>query len=164
MFARKNQDILTPHYAKLVDHADPSDSKDGGPEDEDFFSLKRLDHDLPSTSDLPGHSDLSKRKLRLLKSKKALAKSGPQGHKLVFDDDGQAHEVYEFKEWEEAGGDEEGKQFMNKEIGKMRQADVHDKEEAKDKKREKKRKRKEREQEEVRRVSWNLLSLTLWNF
>lgn len=148
MFARKNQDILTLHYGKLVNH-DDSDAGVGEDDDGDFFSLKRVDHDLPSTSNLPTHSDLSKRKMRLLKSKKALVKSGPQGHKLVFDEEGEGHEVYEFKEWEETGGAEEEQQFMSKEIGKMMRADVHDKEEAKDKKREKKRKRKEREQEEV---------------
>jgi ATP-dependent RNA helicase DDX10/DBP4 len=149
MFARKNRGILSSHYTKLVDHEDsffPNHADTNNDEDEDFFSLKRVDHDLPNVS---AHSDLSKRKLRLLKSKKALAKAGPQGHKLVFDDEGQAHEVYEFAEWKESTGEEDGKKFMDKEIGRMRQADIHDKEEAKDKKREKKRKRKEREQGEV---------------
>lgn len=152
MFARKNQGILSSHYTKLVDREDSyflNNPDTENAEDEDFFSLKRVDHDLPNVSDLPAHSELSKRKLRLLKSKKALAKAGSQGHKLVFDDEGQAHEVYEFAEWKESTGEEDGKKFMDKEIGRMRQADVHDKQEAKDKKKEKKRKRKEREQGEV---------------
>ncbi|PIL37625.1 hypothetical protein GSI_01319 [Ganoderma sinense ZZ0214-1] len=86
-------------------------------------------------------------------SKKALAKSGPRGHKLVFDDAGDAHEVYELKDAGEVfvGGKEEvmeaGRRFAESERGKLRAADVEDKAEAKEKKREKKRKRKERERE-----------------
>jgi ATP-dependent RNA helicase DDX10/DBP4 len=152
MFSRKNQNILSSHYTKLVDRASPHPSRsanDGEDPEDEFFALKRIDHDLPAASDQLVHSDLSKRKIRMLKSKKAMAKSGPQGHKLVFDDEGQAHEIYEFKEWREGTDHEDGKQFIAKEIGRMRQADVHDKEEAKEKKREKKRKRKDREKEEV---------------
>jgi len=148
MFSRKNQTILSSHYSKLIEQDETSGFDAGDNEDEDFFSLKRADHDLPI--DLAEHCDLSKRKIRMMKSKKALAKAGPRGTKLVFDEEGQAHALYEFKDANEVDVEGEGADFLRKEIGKMRRADVDDKAVAKEKKREKKRKRKEREREEVR--------------
>jgi ATP-dependent RNA helicase DDX10/DBP4 len=147
MFGRKNQTILSSHYGKLVEQDETPESNAGDNDDDDFFSLKRADHDLPT--DLTAHSDLSKRKIRMMKSKKALAKAGPRGTKLVFDEDGQAHELYEFKDVNDVDVQGDGAEFMRKEIGKMQRADVDDKAVAKEKKREKKRKRKEREREEV---------------
>ena len=149
MFGRKNQTILSSHYSKLVEQEPSTSGFDVGDkdEDEDFFSLKRVDHDLPA--DLVEHSDLSKRKIQMMKSKKALAKAGPRGTKLVFDEDGQAHAIYEFKDMEDVDVELDRVEFMEKEVGKMRRADVDDKAVAKEKKREKKRKRKEREREEV---------------
>ena len=148
MFGRKNQTILSSHYGKLVEEDEAPELNGGdGNDGEDFFSLKRVDHDLPT--DLAEYSDLSKRKIRMMKSKKALAKSGPRGTKLVFDEDGQAHELYEFKDAKDVDVERDGAEFMRKEIRKMQRADVDDKEVAKEKKREKKRKRKEREREEV---------------
>jgi len=148
MFGRKNQTILSSHYGKLVEQdGTPGSNGRDNDDDEDFFSLKRADHDLPT--DLAEYSDLSKRKIRMMKSKKVLAKSGPRGTKLVFDEDGQAHELYEFRDAEDVDVERDGAEFMRKEIGKMQRADVDDKEIAKEKKREKKRKRKEREREEV---------------
>ena len=151
MFGRKNQTILSSHYGKLVEQDEtpvPSGGDNG--DDEDFFSLKRADHDLPT--DLAEYSDLSKRKIRMMKSKKALAKAGPRGTKLVFDEDGRAHELYEFKDAKDVDVERDGTEFMRKEIGKMQRADADDKVAAKEKKREKKRKRKEREREEVSRT------------
>ena len=150
MFGRRNQTILSSHYSKLVEQDEGSvlNPKDNDGSDEDFFSLKRADHDLPT--DLAEHSDLSKRKIRMMKSKKALAKAGPRGTKLVFDEDGRAHQVYEFRDAKDVDVERDGAEFMEKEIGKMQRADLDDKAVAKEKKREKKRKRKEREREEVR--------------
>lgn len=150
MFGRKNQTILSSHYGKLIEQDEPSTSGFGAgdeDEDEDFFSIKRADHDLPA--ELVEHSDLSKRKIRMMKSKKALAKAGPRGTKLVFDEDGQAHAIYEFKDMRDVDVERDGAEFMKQEIGRMQRADVDDKAVAKEKKREKKRKRKEREREEV---------------
>ena len=148
MFGRKNQTILSSHYNKLVEQDETSGlNPEDNDDDEDFFSLKRADHDLPT--DLVGHSDLSKRKIRMMKSKKALAKAGPRGTKLVFDDDGQAHQLYEFKDMKDIDVERDGAEFMEKEIGKMQRADLDDKAVAKEKKKERKRKRKEREREEV---------------
>ena len=148
MFGRKNQTILSSHYGKLVEQDEtPGSNGVDNDDDQDFFSLKRADHDLPT--DLAEYSDLSKRKIRMMKSKKALAKTGPRGTKLIFDEDGQAHELYEFKDAKDVDVERDGAEFMRKEIGRMQRADVDDKEVAKEKKREKKRKRKEREREEV---------------
>ena len=85
-------------------------------------------------------------------SKKAIAKGGPRGSKLVFDEEGKPHEIYEMKSTEEVfkGRDdvkEAGRQFAEAERGKLKDADVVDRAVAKEKKREKKRKRKDRERE-----------------
>lgn len=148
MFERKNQNILSEHYTKLVDH---SLDRDADSEDE-FITLKRADHELPGNDELPESDFISKRKLKMATSKKALAKSGPKGNKLVFDDDGNPHEIYEMKTAEEVfkGVDdvkEAGRKFVEGERGRLKEADVVDKAQAKEKKREKKRKRKERERE-----------------
>lgn len=159
MFGRKNQTILSSHYSQLVVRDEPSASGShvGDKDDnEDFFSLKRADHDLPV--DLVEHPGLSKRKVRMMKSKKALAKAGPKGTKLVFDDNGQAHAIYEFKGVEDVDVDRDGAEFMKKEIGKMQRADVDDRAVAREKKREKKRKRKEREREVSLRINYSDLS------
>lgn len=145
MFERKNQNILTEHYAKLIDHEPEDDDGD------DFITLKRSDHDL--TDEIPlDEGNLSKRKLKLGNAKRAIAKLGV-GQKLVFDDEGKPHEMYELadaEDWYKAKGglvgvQEEGQKFAEEERVKMRATDVVDKGEAREKKREKKRKRKEKE-------------------
>ncbi len=146
MFERKNQNILSEHYTKLVDHDADGDSED------EFITLKRADHDLDDGMALPESEFTSKRKQKLALSKKALGKYGGKGHKLVFDDEGNPHEVYEMKDVTDVFKDERevmeaGRQFAEAERGKMKEVDVVDKAEAKEKKREKKRKRKERERE-----------------
>lgn len=148
MFERKNQNILSEHYSKLIDHGD------AGNEEEDFIMLKRADHDLDLPTSIehdPDVENLSKRKLKLSRTKRMTAKYGQLGHKLVFDDEGNPHEVYEmvnpdefYKHGTEAVK-EAGRTFAEGEKGKMKSADVTDKQEAKEKRKEKKRKRKERE-------------------
>ena len=150
MFERKNQNVLSSHYSKLIEHDSTSDDGDS---DDEFITLKRADHDLPESEMLPlDSSDLSKRKLKLGKAKQAIAKNGV-AKKLIFDDAGKPHEVYEMADpdaWYEAkgglvGAKKEGQLFAQEEGLKMRAADVTDKQEARDKKRDKKRKRKEKE-------------------
>jgi ATP-dependent RNA helicase DDX10/DBP4 len=152
MFERKNQTVLSSHYSKLIEHESPSNDDDEKTDDE-FITLKRADHDLPESKMLPlDSSDLSKRKLKLGKAKQAIAKNGV-AKKLVFDDAGKPHEIYEMADpdaWYEAkgglvGAKKEGQLFAQQEGLKMRVADVADKQEARDKKRDKKRKRKEKE-------------------
>ncbi|TBU45315.1 DEAD-domain-containing protein [Dichomitus squalens] len=148
LFERKNQNILSEHYNKLVDHSADGAGSDS---DDDFITLKRADHELEDDA-LRESEYKSKRQQKTALSKKALAKKGPRGRKLVFDDSGQAHEMYELKDTQEVFKDadevmEAGRRFAESERGKLKEADVADKAEAKEKKREKKRKRKERERE-----------------
>lgn len=147
-------------------------------EDEDFLSVKRRyeagDEDLNvgSSSDeddekeQQDRKDLktihvdgrdeplvidSKRREKLLKSKKQLLKYKGKGTRLVYDDEGNAHELYEMEDEKDfqARGDakEQQAKFLAEEGERTRQADVEDKEQAKQKKREKKEKRKARERE-----------------
>lgn len=145
MFERKNQSILSEHYTKLVEHDDADDG-------DDIITLKRVDHDLPDESEVPQDNFISKRKQKMGNSKKALAKYGEKGHRLVFDEEGNPHEVYELKDVAEVFKDAQevmdaGREFAEGERGKLKEADVADKARVKEKKREKKRKRKERERE-----------------
>jgi len=147
MFERKNRGVLSEHYNKLVDHG--SEAED---EDEDFITLKRADHDLPSTlSALPVEENTSNRRRRAIVSKKGQIKYGGLPTRVVFDDDGVAHQVLEMKAVEEVFGKgdaknaalEAGRAFSAKERTKMGEVDKKDKAEAKEKRKEKKRKRKD---------------------
>ena len=147
MFERKNQSILSKHFNKMVDRDSDHGDDDS---DDDFITLKRADHELEGDSQ--EHTFVSKRQEKLAGTKKAVTKYGTRGTKLVFDDEGEAHELYEMKSAEEVfkGADEvkeAGRKFAESERSRLKDADVLDKAEAKEKKREKKRKRKERERE-----------------
>jgi len=93
----------------------------------------------------------SKRREKLLKSKKKLLKFKGKGTKLIFDDEGNAHELYEMEDEEafKARGDakEQQAKFLAEETQRTQAADLEDKAVAKEKKREKKEKRKARERE-----------------
>jgi ATP-dependent RNA helicase DDX10/DBP4 len=150
MFERTNQNILSEHYGKLVDRTG-DDLIGFGDEEEDFITLKRANHELPPSLQDPNivTENLSKRKRRALASKKALAKNAPNfASKLIFDEDGNAHNAYtmendvEFRKGDVAAA---GRVFAETERAKLKDADVQDKQLAKEKKQEKKRKRKERE-------------------
>ncbi|CAE6506005.1 unnamed protein product [Rhizoctonia solani] len=158
MFERKNQGILSEHYTKLVDHEDNE-----ADQDDDFITLKRANHDLPDDKSRStqqstllnqiDHEDISQRKLKIGQSKRAMLKYKSGGTKLVFDDDGGAHPLYEMQDdtafKQEAAGDVigAGKAYVDQVRTKMRDEDMVDKQEAREKKKEKKRKRKAREQE-----------------
>ncbi|ORY70627.1 P-loop containing nucleoside triphosphate hydrolase protein [Leucosporidium creatinivorum] len=158
MFNRKSQTILSDHYTKLIDHSD-SDSgeedtltagaKDDG--DDDFITLKRADHDIID-SELPTSHNLSKRKLKMGQSKKAMLSSHGNPSKLVFDDEGKSHELYELIGEDEFKADGDAKaqreKFVEAEREALKKADVLDKERAKEKRREKKRKHRDMEESE----------------
>ncbi|KAI5294049.1 ATP-dependent RNA helicase dbp4 [Ascosphaera acerosa] len=171
MFERKNQDILTEHYNKLVLDETEDKSNAAAPdadEGDDFLAVKRTfaagDEALGALPagdvaeakkvkavPLPGAEPLlidSKRRQKLLESKKKLLKYKGKGSKLVFDDDGTAHEIYELEDEDafRAKGDaeEQRAKFLELEAERQRLADIRDKEIAKQKKRELKEKRKER--------------------
>ncbi|KAH8116475.1 DEAD-domain-containing protein [Phellopilus nigrolimitatus] len=147
MFERKNQNILSEHYTKLIDHS--ADDVVGDDDDDDFITLKRADHGLPDS--LPISEMLSKRKQKMGQSKKAMLKHHGLGEKLLFDDEGRAHQLYEMREVDEEfeGKDvlQEARDFAEGERGKLKEANVQDKEEAREKRKEKKCKRKDRERE-----------------
>lgn len=130
MFERKNQGILSEHYNKLVDHTVDGDLND----EEDFITLKRVDHDLEDPT--ANNYELSKRKLKMGQSKKAMLKFKSNSTKIVFDDEGVAHDAYEMEDDEEfRKGDalEAGRAFAEEERGKMKEIDLVDKELAKEK-------------------------------
>ncbi|KAK2871585.1 ATP-dependent RNA helicase dbp4 [Arthroderma sp. PD_2] len=178
MFERRNQDVFTEHYTKLIyEDAEAGDSNKTGDAtanaDDDFLAVKRryeVDEDVddPSTKDshgmkikkvaggvravqIDGKDPLlidSNRREKLLQSRKKLLKYKNPGKKLVYDDDGNPHEIYELEDEDDfkRRGDAEAQRakFLELETERARLADVRDKEIAKQKKREKKEQRRER--------------------
>lgn len=188
IFERRNQDVLSEHYSKLISEGDltkksddHADSNGGDDDDGDFLSVKRKfdvgdeklgalsenddDDDNHAAADdkggtdkpgvkkveIAGHDPLiidSKRREKLLKSKKNLLKYKGKGSKLVYDDDGNAHEIYELEDEEafkkQGAAEEQRLRFVEMEKERTRLADIRDKEIAKQKKKELKEKRKER--------------------
>lgn len=180
MFERTNQDVLSGHYTKLVangdevtgDATDPTAAAAGntgadGDGEEDFLSVKRVlgDDELDAESNLApgakpkvisyGGQDFivdSKRREKALQSKKKMLKFKGRGEKLVFDEDGNAHQIYELQnedDFEKEGPAEELRQkFVEGEAARVKEADVDDKLAAKGRLKEKRLKRKQREAEE----------------
>ncbi|KAK3307124.1 P-loop containing nucleoside triphosphate hydrolase protein [Chaetomium strumarium] len=177
MAERQNQDVLSAHYRKLVgEEGNESGANDDDDDEEaDFLSVKRvLDGDAqldaaaggdratteqqqPKVVNL-GKSELvidSHRREKLLKSKKKLAKYMEKGSKLVFDDDGNAHPIYELQgeeDFEREGPAEQlRREFVEAEMQRVQEADVTDKQLAKQRRKEKRERQKARERgEEVR--------------
>lgn len=89
MFLRKNQNILSEHYNKLIDFEDEDnllDSKEQGQADDEFITIKRRDHKLESDEEAEPMLPTSKRQLKL--TKKDLAKKQSRGERIIFDDEG----------------------------------------------------------------------------
>ena len=179
MFERQNQDVLADHYKKLVRDGNDEAGADeftgaGGAAngDDDFMAVKRRipadsdedeDFGIDATTDpaIPGGKVVnlagasqplvidSNRREKLLKSKKKLLQFMDKGKKLVYDDEGNPHEVYELEnedDFKARGLPEEQRQkFIEQARQIVEQADVDDKEAAREKRREKLRKRKEKE-------------------
>lgn len=168
MFERTNQDVLSSHYSKLVLNGD----EEGGDDDDegDFLSVKRRlnDDDLDEEAKNAFKSSAkiiegiggeqpfivdSKRREKALKSKKKMLKFKGNPTKLVYDDDGNAHEVYELQDEDdfnqEGPAEELRRKFVEDETTRVREADVDDKQLAKQKRREKRDKRKAREAMEM---------------
>ncbi|KAF9977497.1 ATP-dependent RNA helicase dbp4 [Actinomortierella ambigua] len=152
MFQRKNQSVLAEHYTRLVDREEDGDLLNGGDQgdDDDIFTLKRADHELAEELEDEGEAmPVSKRKQKMSKLEQTRNKG--QGHKLVFDEEGQAHEIYELEEEADflAKGDakEQQKAFLAKEQQIMEREDITDRAINKEKLREKKLRRKLRDRE-----------------
>ncbi|KAJ1740911.1 ATP-dependent RNA helicase dbp4 [Coemansia sp. RSA 1086] len=168
MFARKNAGVLANHYQQLVEN-DEEDS------DEDFITLKRADHTLSSGDEeeseeepvvktvavnpdtgmpvvIPNipSQEMSKRQLRKVKEK--IIKN-TRNTRIVFDDDGNARPLYELKNEESfrEQGDVQTQvaEFQQRNRAHMEQADVQDRELARQKRREKRVAKKIREREEM---------------
>jgi ATP-dependent RNA helicase DDX10/DBP4 len=183
MFERRNQDVLADHYKKLVRDGDeevstPANDFTGEPTtngaDDDFLAVKRR---IPADDEgedfgvegdasvapggrvvhLAGASQPliidSNRREKLLQSKKKLTKLMDKGKKLVYDDEGNPHEVYELEseaDFKAKGLPEVQRQkFIEAAREVVQSADVEDKATAKAKRKEKLRKRKERERGEA---------------
>lgn len=145
MFERQNQTVLSDHYLDMTGYK-KSKGEDSEEED-DFMVVKRQDHNL-NEKDLPDLSiPVSKRQAKKALSKKASISSKGNPTKMVFDDDGTAHPIYELEDEEDfkKAGDAatQKTQFVDKETEMMNVADVEDKLTAKEKREEKKRRRKE---------------------
>jgi ATP-dependent RNA helicase DDX10/DBP4 len=211
MFQRRNQDVLTEHYTKMIDIEDREGVNGGDPatadadEDNDFLAIRRrfdagdaaLGESDSSSSDveaeqngaeyrgsknevkavdgeahnektdvssnttkkairLSNHPDEvllvdSKRREKLLKSKKKLLKFKGHGAHLHFDDEDVPHEAEYYQREEEFAksgqADEQREAFVEAEKQKTEVADLEDKELAKRKRREKRERRKVRERE-----------------
>lgn len=176
MFERRNQDVLSSHYSNLITEGDDGAKENphaDADEDDDFLAVKRVHKVDDDAEDSEQEADEtngykpkvvtgigkepliidSKRREKLLKSKKKLLKLKDKGTKLVYDDDGVAHEIYELEDEEDflkrGPVEEQIAKFVEEEGARVKEADVEDKQLAKDKKREKKLKRKERERAEM---------------
>ena len=178
MFERQNQGILSSHYANLVDRGADGEGKalNGDAEGDDkFFNAKRpllesplspvatiAERPAPKQEEQQSKRSIaliggkalsidSKRREKLLKSKKQLLKYQGKGSKLVFDDDGNPHKVYEMKDEEDfkkAGNVMDQRQkFVDEERARVRNADLTDKALAKEKRKAKRERRKERERD-----------------
>ncbi|KAI1775436.1 DEAD-domain-containing protein [Hypoxylon cercidicola] len=163
MFERTNQDVLTSHYTKLLGDEE-QDANDEEDDDGDFLSVKRVleGDDLDGNGLVSGAKKIitglggeepfvvdSKRREKMLKSKKKMLKFKGKGDKVVFDDDGVAHHPYRIigeEDFQQDGSAEAQRQkFVESEAVKVKEADMSDKQLAKDRRREKKEKRKARE-------------------
>ena len=174
MFERRNQDVLAPHYAKLT-HRDGDLTTDSGghdaDEDDGFLTVKRR---LSNASEsvqgsgnekgtrkvvakvksvaIAGKEETflidSKRRERLLKSKKAMLKLRGKGTKLVYDEDGNPHQIYELEDEEKfksrGPAEMQRAKFLEEEKTRAQSQDVLDKQLAKQKRKEQKEKKKAR--------------------
>ncbi|KAI9736410.1 MAG: ATP-dependent RNA helicase dbp4 [Claussenomyces sp. TS43310] len=167
MFERRNQDVLSGHYSKMIADDDVAelDSNSDADDDDGFLSVKRV-HEVDNEGDanaiaatgpkakiIPGiGTELvidSKRREKLLKSKKNLLKLKGKGKKLVYDSDGEAHEIYELENENDfnnrGSAQAQRAKFLEEEAARVREADLDDKQLAKEKRREKREKRRLRE-------------------
>ncbi|KAM3124644.1 ATP-dependent RNA helicase DBP4 [Candidozyma auris] len=148
MFERQNQTVLSKEYLSMTGTGIRKDNEDSE-SDDDFMKVKRADHDIKDgeTPDLT--LPVSKRAAKKALSKKLSIKDKGKPTKLVFDDEGEAHPIYELEDEEDfkKKGDakDQKREFVTKETDAMNEADVEDKALAKAKRQEKKRKRKEAE-------------------
>lgn len=150
MFERQNQTVLSEQYLNMTGTKIRKNGDDEEEDDEDdFMKVKRKDHEIVD-EELPDLTlPASKRAAKKALSKKLSLVNHGLPTKLKFDDDGEAHPLYELEDEEsfKSKGDAatQKEQYVEKETMAMNEADVEDKETARAKRQEKKRKRKEAE-------------------
>ena len=165
MLERTNQDVLSSHYRDMFAEDDEEEGGEG--ENAEFFSRKRVlrgselaeaaggEDALPppaKTVQLGNGAELivdSRRREKMLQSKKKLLKFRGSAQKLVFDAEGNAHELYELRKEEDFHGQGPAEvlrqRFVDEQAQAAREADLEDKAVAKRKRLEKRAKRKARE-------------------
>ncbi|KAJ1651981.1 ATP-dependent RNA helicase dbp4 [Dispira simplex] len=175
MFNRRNQDILTDHYTKLVDWSDDQhqksnttaeansaashpDGKGGNDSDDDaddLLVLKRTDHQLEGTAKEmmildPQPQAVSKRKIQ--HNRKKMIKN-MRNEKWLFNDEGELVHGYGLKSeadfMKEGDVQERIKQHMDKHRNAMAAQDPADKERTQQRLREKRLKRKLRDKQQA---------------
>ena len=99
MFRRTNQNILSEHYANLRDPKQTAFKEDLEPKDnDDLLTLKRADHDLASVPAIPTLPPEQWSRRDLLKQKKRYRlKEDLRPTRLVYDEEGAAHEALPFQ-------------------------------------------------------------------
>ena len=174
MFERQNQDVLADHHKKLVSSEVTQGVTDGiDDEGTGLLTAKRILHANSDTGDEESQ-DInteptglkraiagitqdglvidSRRREKLVKSKKKLSKFKEKGKKLVYDDDGNVHEIYELEDEDKfvsrGPADVQRSQYRDNEQSKLNAGDSDDKAVEKKKRKEKKLKRKAREKAE----------------
>ncbi|KAI9791542.1 MAG: ATP-dependent RNA helicase dbp4 [Candelina submexicana] len=178
MFERRNQDVLAPHYSNLIEGPDEADQMDAY---DDFLEVKRRIEGAPARAEEvsdtfrqpavrdPNTSLManvggeplmidSKRREKLLKSKKKLLKLKGKGTKLIYDDNGDAHSMYKLEDEEQfkqrGTAWDQRKRFLDEEKERIKATDPTDKLVAKDKKKQRRDKRKIREEADQQEVSF----------
>ena len=151
MFERQNQDILAGHYRRMIqddddkDDVDPSDLN--GADDDDLFD--RVETTNPDEED--PINEPTANALQIPTPKPPKKKLKPHGNKLLFDDDGHAHPMYELEDEEDflarGSAAEQRRRHLEGEGERVRVADGVDKVLAKSKRREKRERRREKERE-----------------
>lgn len=129
MFARKNQDVLSEHFAKLRDgSSEPSNPNHD--DDDDLFSLKRKDHDLEGIPEVKGPSSRQARRDRLLTLKRAALKDAPEPTRIVFNsDDEEGTEVLPYDPESTFDREKSGqmvKEFVQTNLEDLKQKDASD--------------------------------------
>ena len=161
MFERRNHGVLSDHYSKLAGATEEDETPfltpkppeaDSSPlETNGSYHQTSTNSTAENGTELPFPID-SNRRAKILKSKKALLKYKGKGTKLVFDDEGEAHPIYELEDEQKfrQRGDP-GKQrekYVTDEGQRLKAVDPSDKLAMKAKRKEKMEKRKQREKEE----------------
>lgn len=179
MFERTNQDVLAGHHTKLIDGDDPPQQNDQSrSNDANFLTVKRRIDPQPIEATKPELENASKskviyglgkdpviidsrRKEKLLKSKKKMLKLRDKGTKVVFDNEGQPHQIYELEnedQFKERGPAVAQKaKFLEAEQRHLESIDIKDKQAARLKKRERKEKKSNRSLEDLESAASRLL-------